>query len=324
MRLLDSQPRLRRLAERFVDRHLPVVVLVSPTYAQIEINNRCNLRCVMCAISELTAARPLKNMTAPEFAAIASQLPALRRVDLQGIAEPLLNPNLEAIVAWCRAHDLEVGFVTNGLLLEGERVARVLDARPTHIVVSLDSTDPEVYAGIRSGAKVARVLANVAGLVAERARRGAAAPHVSLMAIAMRDTVAGLAEVVRTGARLGVDGVTIKGLNTAINPALEELNVSTAVEAIRAAAAESPRLGVTVACEVDRSRLHCRWPWTAAYITVEGRLTPCCNCPDARVVDLGDLTARPFTKLWNAPAYRAFRRALAHGVPPVCATCPDY
>lgn len=128
----------------------------------------------------------------------------------------------------------------------------------------------------------------------------------------------------RTGARLGVDGVTIKGLNTSTNPDLEERNVGAALAEIRRAAGECQPLAVTIACEVDRSRLHCRWPWTAAYVTVEGHLTPCCNCPDARNVDLGDLHVTPFSKLWNGPAYREFRRQLASGVPAVCSTCPDY
>jgi radical SAM protein with 4Fe4S-binding SPASM domain len=60
------------------------------------------------------------------------------------------------------------------------------------------------------------------------------------------------------------------------------------------------------------------------YVTAEGDLTPCCNCPDARDENLGNLLEKPFATLWNGRRYRSFRTRLRTGVPEICRQCPDY
>jgi MoaA/NifB/PqqE/SkfB family radical SAM enzyme len=299
-------------------------VPITPEYIQLEIVNRCNLRCVMCSISELTAARTRRVLDVAGFETIASQFPALARVDLQGIGEPLLNPHLEEIVGWCRRRSIEVGFVTNGLLVDEERIESLLRAGPSFVVFSVDSVDPEVFEAIRPGADLAKILDNLRALLKARQRLGLSSPHVGMMSVAMNLNLPTIPEVVRKAAELGVDGLTIKGLNPRPNPVLEERDPDRARRAIERAAAEHPELPVTLAFAHDRSRLRCRWPWTAAYVTVEGELTPCCNCPDGRDLSLGNLLENPFAKLWNGPAYRRFRRELRDDIPAICRDCPDY
>jgi MoaA/NifB/PqqE/SkfB family radical SAM enzyme len=321
---MNRPPRLRALLERTVDRLLPSRVPVSPRYVQVEIINRCNLRCVMCAITELTRARPRKVLDRDQLAAIVKQLPALERVDLQGIGEPLLNPHLEEIISWCVARSLEVGFVTNGLLFDPDRIDAVLRARPSYVVFSVDSVDPEVFATIRPGADIATLLRTIELFVQRKRELELPGPHVGIMTIAMRHNLQGLPEVIGAAARLGVDGINIKGLNSRPNPDAAAPDEGIALDAVHQAVAQHPDLAVNVAFASDRKTLRCRWPWTAAYITAEGDLTPCCNCPDARDVHLGNLLTAPFASLWNATAYRRFRRELRSGMPEICRSCPDY
>ncbi len=327
MSLLDRPPALAARARQWVDRALPSRVPVSPTYIQVEIVNRCNLRCAMCSIDELTRARPRRVMTVDEFAAIAEQFPALQRADLQGIGEPLLNPHLEEIIAWGRQRGIDIGFVTNGLLFDAARIDSLLAAGPSHLIFSVDSVDPAVFARIRPGADLERILTTVAATLAARCRLALDRPHVGIMTVAMRHNLAVLPEVVRRAAALGVDGISLKGLNSRPNPELELSDAELTqrvIDEVQAVAAANPALHVALAFATDRSRLRCRWPWSAAYVTAEGKLTPCCNCPDARDVALGDLNAGSFASQWNGPAYRRFRRELKSGMPAICATCPDY
>jgi MoaA/NifB/PqqE/SkfB family radical SAM enzyme len=324
MSIADRIPWLRARGERRVEGRLPDRVPITPGYIQLEIINRCNLRCVMCSISELTGARKRRHLDVDGFAAIAGQFPALKRVDLQGIGEPLLNRHLEGIIAWCRERSIEVGFVTNGLLFDPERIESILRAGPSFVVFSVDSVDPEVFDSIRPGADIDKILDNLRQMVTARGRLGSGSPHIGMMSVAMKGNLPTIPRVIRKAAELGVDGLTIKGLNPRPNPDLEERDIDAARRAIERAMAEHPDLAVTLAFANDRSRLRCRWPWSAAYITVEGDLTPCCNCPDRRDVDLGNLLDTSFVTLWNGPAYRAFRRELRDGMPPVCRDCPDY
>ena len=324
MTVLDRFHRFRPRIEGLVDRRLPARVPVSPTYAQVEVINRCNLRCVMCSISELTAARKRKVLDLEGFTEIVRQMPALRRVDLQGIGEPLLNPHLEEIIRWCNERSMEVGFVTNGLLFDSERMESVLRAGPSFMIVSVDSVDPETFAQIRPGADINALLANIRELLRTRRRLGLDAPHIGIMSVAMKHSLGGLPAVVEAAADLGVDGLTIKGVNTRPNPEVGGGGIDDALAKIREAGERHPDLALTIAVENARDRLSCRWPWTSAYVTVEGELTPCCNCPDARHVSFGNVHERSFSALWNGRAYRAFRRELRDGMPDICRDCPDY
>lgn len=324
MRLVDRIPALRARSERRTDRRLPRWVFHTPSYIQVEVINRCNFSCIMCPIRELTAARPRRLLTVEEFAGIAGQFPALRRVDLQGIGEPSLNPHLEGIIAWCAARAIEVGFVTNGVLLDRERIRELYAAGLSHMVFSMDSVDPEVYGRIRKGGRLESLLAAIGHAVALRREMQRQGPFIGVMAVAMKDNLEVLPALVAGVASLGVDALTIKGLNTGPNPEQAPDGVAEVVARIQAAAAANPSLPVTIAVERDPERLRCRWPWTAAYITAEGDLTPCCNCPDSRVLSLGNLHRTSFEKLWNARAYRKFRRELGNGMPAICSTCPDY
>jgi len=324
MRLVDRIPVLRFRSELRTERRLPRWVFHTPTYIQVEVVNRCNFSCIMCPIKELTAARPRKLLTVEEFAGIARQFPSLRRVDLQGIGEPSLNPHLEEIVAWCATHAIEVGFVTNGVLLDRGRIRTLFAAGLSHIVFSMDSVDPEVYGRIRKGGRLDSLLEAIGHAVALRREMRLEGPFIGIMAVAMKENLEFLPALVAGAATLGVDALTIKGLNTGPNPEQAPSGVPGVVERIQAAAAANPSLPVTIAVESNPGRLRCRWPWTAAYVTAEGYLTPCCNCPDSRVLSLGNLHRTGFRKLWNAKAYREFRKELKNGMPEICTTCPDY
>ena len=324
MSTLLKKNKVRRKAEGLISRFLPSWVPFTPFFAQIEITNRCNLRCVMCPATELMSIRTPRDLSCEDFRFFVSHLPYLREVDLQGIGEPLLNPHLEKILEWCGTHNIEARFVTNGLLLRSERIKSLLKAGPSRITVSLDTVDPEVYANIRSGANVRKLLDNIAELILFRNQVKASKPHVGLMAITMKGTLEGMPDVIQTAAELGVDSLTIKGLNTMINPDLQERNLGSSLQRIRKVAEHHPNLEVIIDCEGNSGQLRCRWPWLATYVTVEGDVTPCCNCPDARHVHFGNLFNTPFRSVWNSAAYKKFRHELKTEFPQICRSCPDY
>ena len=316
--------KLRAVVERVVRDRLPAFVPVTPTYIQVELANRCNLRCVMCPIDELTQARAAKYLNVNEFEKVASQFPALRRVDLQGIGEPLVNPHLEGIVGWCHSRGIEVGFVTNGMLMTRDRAERLLRAGVTHMVFSMDSADPQTLAAIRRGADLERLKAGIRAAVEARRAIAGNRTFLGIMAIAMQQSLAGLPDLVPVAAQLGVDALVVKSLNPMTDGASPAENVDEVVARLRAAAARFPSLGVDIAFTNDRSKLRCRWPWTAAYVTAEGAVTPCCNCPDSRVLSFGNLFETPLASIWNGREYKAFRRELKSGMPAICRECPDY
>ena len=101
---------------------------------------RCNLACTYCN----------------EFDDYSDPVPTaemLRRIDhlatfgtslitLSG-GEPLLHPDLDAIIARIRHHGAIAGLITNGYLLVQERIERLNRAGLDHLQISIDNVQPD-------------------------------------------------------------------------------------------------------------------------------------------------------------------------------------
>lgn len=139
-----------------------------PSMLELELENTCNLECVMC-IGELSSAirknrEKLPALKSPYDQAFVDQLeefiPHLRELRFNG-GEPFLinlvyrifekveklNPSLKIVVA------------TNGTVVN-YKVKEWLDKLNIHINFSLDSLTPEIYEGIRVNAHYDRVMEN--------------------------------------------------------------------------------------------------------------------------------------------------------------------
>ena len=80
----------------------------------LEITNRCNLRCSFCPGTR----RPPRTMSPAEFRLLAEKLrPATRYLYLHLMGEPLLPPELPALLAIAGELDFLVNITTNGTLL---------------------------------------------------------------------------------------------------------------------------------------------------------------------------------------------------------------
>lgn len=304
---------------------MPSWVAASPTYAQLEVTNRCNIRCVMCPIEELTQARRKKWLKVEELEYILDELPYLEQLHLQGIGEPLTNPYLAEMIAKARARGITVGVITNGTLLDRDKGEAMIRAGLSNITISLDSANAENYQTIRKGADFEEVTRNIRDFVALRKSLGSPTPWIGIMMVAMNNNIREIEEMTLLANRLGVDALTVKGLNPVVAPELK-------IDAGRRDLAKPesgnnvlrPEFRVNLAYLENSPVLRCRWPWMAVYVTAEGYVTPCCNCPDARQVSFGNLFQQPFRSIWNNASYRAFRNELRDGKPEVCVPCPDW
>lgn len=95
--------------------------------------------CVKYAPGSVISNRDLKLET---YQKIANSLPSLESLVLNGIGEPLLNPDLVNMVQLARAKmqpESLIGFQTNGLLLDNEIVEQLLNVGLNKLCISVDS-----------------------------------------------------------------------------------------------------------------------------------------------------------------------------------------
>ena len=88
-----------------------------PTNLYFEVTNRCNLPCQTC-VRTFNLHEPERDPLPQELKQAAAALPALRRMVLQGIGEPLLNKKLPEMIRFGKAQGAWVLFNSNGVLLD--------------------------------------------------------------------------------------------------------------------------------------------------------------------------------------------------------------
>jgi MoaA/NifB/PqqE/SkfB family radical SAM enzyme len=136
-RLITRAHRLARVATRvawgLVHRHHPILAQVVPM-------RRCNLACAYCNEYDTTSKPvPLEDMTAriDKLADLGTSM-----MTVSG-GEPLMHPDLDAMIVRMRQRGMVSSIITNGYYLSPERIRRLNAARLDYMQISIDNVEPD-------------------------------------------------------------------------------------------------------------------------------------------------------------------------------------
>src|SRR5688572_25045145 len=182
-------------------------------WVMLETTQRCNLRCIHCAVSEENnrGTYAWEDLPIEFFHKLLPILAAHKPwVHLSGHGETLLHPHFWEMLEATIQAGCKVRFQTNGTLLTRERVERIVELGVELIVVSLDAATPELFDRIRRRARLDRILSHLAVLQETKKRLGSERPQLEIEFVAMRQNIHELPDVVALAARHGAHlvGVT--------------------------------------------------------------------------------------------------------------------
>lgn len=318
-----------------------------PRTVYVETTNRCNLRCRGC-IQYHGGWEPPRDLSLVEFEEIVEQASGAERFLLHGIGEPLLNPQLPAMIRRVKARGASAAINSNGTLLDRRMAETLAGTGLDELRLSLDAATPEGYAAVRGGDFEA-LLGRIRALVETLEAGGHGSPRLSFWLLGTRENIAELPGLVRLAASLGVPEVYLQrlvyfcdeegyGLARGAN-ALSREDARAAglvAESLEAAGALGVRLhasGLQGPLESLRGGAGEEAPWrrclrpsTVTYVTAHGNVLPCCIAPfstsDYDALVLGNVFASSLADVWFGPRYQAFRRSHASGPPPAsCRGC---
>jgi radical SAM protein with 4Fe4S-binding SPASM domain len=315
-----------------------------PAELYIETTNRCNLKCKTCP-QYFGMHEDAADLTRAQVERILGQFPAVRRVVLHGIGEPLLNKELPAIIAAVRDHGAHALFNSNGLLLRGRLVEPIVRSGLGELRVSIDAASPETYRAVRGVDGLGTIVRNLHALAELKARLGLSTPRVSLWITGMKTNVRELPDVVRLAHGAGVAEVYLqrlvyseRGLATG-DQALYRRADAAELGAIEAANALAAELGVSLRGSGEASLVApaehdgasyraCRRPWSLMYVTANGNVLPCCIAPFTGAhydgIILGNIFEQTAEEIWNGQRYQQWRAAMRSEQPPeACAGCGE-
>ena len=309
-----------------------------PRSLYLETTSRCNSLCETCILT-FGGREPQRDLSWDEFRRVVDQFPALDRVLLHGIGEPLLNRDLPRMITHLKARQAEVLFNSNAITLSAKLRRALIDAGLDELRVSLDGSTRATYARIRGVDAFDRVVDNLAELARLKEEIGAPRPHVSLWFTALRDNIEEIPGLVPLARHTGATGIHLQrlvynGLGLATEEQslygrvqereaalIREAETAARVEGIHfsASGATAPEVSLTPA-RTGQPWSACRRPWMLAYVTVSGNVLPCCIAPWITShydgIILGNLYRESLEEVWWGERYAAFRRELQTAQPP--------
>lgn len=286
--IFESHAAADALLDQLLDARCPSV----PFLDQIELTNRCPMRCGFCPRGVPgKMSRPTGFMELALFRRLLEQLPdgqaAYRPLELHHLGESLLHPQVADFVAAATARGLPTEMSVNPSLLTPELGRRLLDAGLRRLVISLDGLDDPTLVRIRGpAARYTRAEPNLQALLDEVAARGEAAPQIVIQMIELH------ANRDQREAFLARWGTT--GLKT----------VSAYIKALDG---PDPEAAETGPAQGEPLRYLCSYPFRSVVVLWDGRVVPCCRDDDGRLI-LGDLNRQTLGEIWHGPVARELRR----------------
>ena len=310
----------------------PLYVPAQPLYIQIEPAIVCNLKCKMCLAPYWE--RKTQFITLENFKIILRQFPYLRKINLVGVGEPLMNPELFDIIRFAKSRNIRIGFTTNGMLLAKKNIENILDSNPDWVNISIDGAAKKTYENIRVGADFDVVIANVKELTRAVKNTGI---DVTIWFLGMRDNIEELPLMVKLVSRLGARHLNMQSVHNWGKKEWEERlgaqRINSDFTKLKDAVLKTERLAKEsnirfnyVNIPFKKPKRTCQWPWKSCYITADGFVTPCCiHGSDPGVINFGNIFEKSFAEIWNSSGYREFRRMLKSDEPPqICNGCTSY
>ena len=309
-----------------------------PRSLYLETTSRCNSLCETCILT-FGGREPQKDLGWDEFRRVVDQFPALERVLLHGIGEPLLNRELVPMIRHLKGRGATVLFNSNAITLRARLGRELIASGLDELRVSLDATTPATYARVRGVDAYAKVVANLEAFREAKREAGVTHPRVSLWFTGLRDNIEEIAGLVPLAVRVGADGINLQrlvynGLGLATKEqslygrlqereaALIRATEAAAREAgvgFSASGATAPEVSLTPVRD-DRPWSACRRPWSLVYVTVHGNVLPCCIAPwiteHYEGIILGNLYRQSLEEIWWGPRYLDFRSAIQTDAPP--------
>ena len=293
---IDQTPEYKEYRRCWVDNPAQFIVRDFPLHLDIEITNRCNLRCTFCDKLPLLSKEQMGDMEMWLYKKILdeSEQGSLWGVKLSYRGEPLLHPQVVEMVAYAKSKGvLDVYLNSNGMLLSEEMSMKLMEAGLDRISVSMDGTDPVAFERERKGAKYDRILRNIENMMELKSRCGYSHPKVRVQSVRFPD--------------LDVGAYTNFWANRCDEVAMidyKDVNIRNK--------------------DILKNDWACPQLWQRMTIEWDGTIMPC-NNDDFRRLSPGNIKDKSISICWHAPivqeARDLHRQGFSHLVS-ACKGCP--
>lgn len=282
-----------------------------PNAIMVEITNACNLKCVMCYHKYMK--RKIGFMSEELFIKIVNEAKELgiQNMGLYTTGEAFLHPKIFDFIKIAKQNEIEYVYITtNGVLLNEEKIKKIIESGLDSIKFSIDSASKETYEKIRVGAKWEDLIKNITLLRKIRDETNSKLKIFASFTIT-HDNYSELNKYTSVFKNL-ID----ETLFSFVYNQGGQVNTDTMIPRVVRENLDGLRL--------TRDKWHpCNLLWNRFIVNYDGKLTICCVDFDGKLI-YGDLNKNSLRECWNNEKIQEFRRIHKTGkfeLLPECMSC---
>lgn len=270
-----------------------------PYAMMIEPTSICNLRCIFCFTRLAKQKRKNNFMSFGQFKKLIDEIKGHTiYINFWFAGEPLINRELEDMIAYANKNNIITCVSTNATLLSAERIKTIINSGLDKLIISFDGATKETYEKIRVGANFEAVVQNIKNLILAKKKN----PFVSLQMVVTKDNEAEVPMFRKLADDMNVDEAYLKSLDIYIEASKQF----------------SPSLKYRRS--VKNRIKHCLAK-KRSVILCDGTVVPCCFVIGL-YPNFGSVFTESFNKVWTKSSYKQFRndvkRFQEH---PLCSKC---
>lgn len=278
-----------------------------PMSLSVEPTTACNLECPQCPSGLRSFSRPVGNLRFENFVNYTtSSLKDLSFMTFYFQGEPFINGDLLRMIEFASKAGVYTMSSTNAHFLTPQISAKVVLSGLDRLVISIDGVTQEVYQQYRINGELDKVIQGIRNILNVRKELQKFTPLVVLQFIVFRHNEHQIEHMKKLYQNLGADRLEFKSAQV--------YNYQMNADFIPEESLYSRYQPASGGGYIIKNRLlnHCWRMWSAAVITWDGRVVPCCFDKDAQHV-LGDVNKEKLSAIWSSATYYQFRSSLLKG-----------
>ncbi|MBI1785550.1 SPASM domain-containing protein, partial [Candidatus Sumerlaeota bacterium] len=309
--------------------------LIGPHLVRINpMDYACNHTCPMCwlqylAPDELKAQKKRdreQGMTAAEYMRVFDGMPSgVGEINIVGGGEPLIHPEIAAIMRSIKEHGWRGWIITNGTLMK-EELSREMTGMDWDMVrVSVHAGDRETYRRIQGADRFEILQSNLKAYSRLRkAKRATGKCQLVILNVLQHENIPTIERLFQFAEEMEADSIVFEKIVPYDREKfLTAGELRRAQDSLRSCARDSTipcnladalaQLAVEEACAREskpfRPARRCSVGFDQTFITALGDVRPCCYSDEI----MGNVREQPFRDIWEAEKYREFRSRLMRG-----------
>ncbi len=304
-------------------------VVWQPFFLQLEPTTKCNLACNNCTRVALPSKRKAVDLTFEQFITIIDKFTDLKRLQLQGLGEPILNKNILQMLKYAKQKAINTSITTNGSLLD-EAIDNGIVNYLDKLIVSLDLDANTSYNKKREHNTVQAL---------NRIINGNRTHGLKLVYnfVITGENITQMNDLVTFCTKYKPDELHIQFVENWLIPGQD--GFSTMNEYVKKAKEKQGSIlqkvskckesltnygiNVTYTAPIERKG-KCWWPFFGLFISCDGLVTPCCIRMHPEFFNFGSAYTQDLIDIWFSDQYCEFRKSVVYNYSNnICELCPQ-